>query len=145
MPESKWEGMVANLLFVSIITQQKLFSIKTKPFLDYINLSLIANFCYLKIGISPLQCLTSCGGYWKKLTTATRYFTLRKMGEIKQWMDRVTKPCHQAAWKQKKVRKKRKLNCWIWICYLRYLCSLCNLSESVILSQSKLSLKCPSQ
>ena len=108
MPESKWEGMVANLLFVSIITQQKLFSIKTKPFLDYINLSLIANFCYLKIGISPLQCLTSCGGYWKKLTTATRYFTLRKMGEIKQWMDRVTKPCHQAAWKQKKSEKKEK-------------------------------------
>lgn len=108
MPESKWEGMVANLLFVSIITQQKLFSIKTKPFLDYINLSLIANFCYLKIGISPLQCLTSCGGYWKKLTAATRYITLRKMGEIKQWMDRVTKPCHQAAWKQKKSEKKEK-------------------------------------
>lgn len=108
MPESKWEGMVANLLFVSIITQQKLFSIKTKPFLDYINLSLIANFCYLKIGINPLQCLTSCGGYWKKLTAATRYITLRKMGEIKQWMDRVTKPCHQAAWKQKKSEKKEK-------------------------------------
>ena len=108
MPESKWEGMVAKLLFVSIITQQKLFSIKTKPFLDHINLSLIANFCYLKIGISPLQCLTSCGGYWKKLTAATRYITLRKMGEIKQWMDRVTKPCHQAAWKQKKSEKKEK-------------------------------------